>query len=495
MPEFEWLAVPALTATLAAGYHTDSDYGEMFGRLNAFRVHGPWQASLRLDTATFIDAPDPVDSRYTLEKASAAYTGRSVEVTAGDAYLSFGRGLSLSLRKLDELGVDTTIRGTKVLVHHGDLGGTLAFGYANINNVDEATGTSVDDPYDLVGGAQGQITLGDRLTAGAYGAGVAFHDALGLVPNDRYTDRVGMAGVTLDAPQLTPELGFYLEAMGQRVSTDPAAEDDTGFALYGTGTAYLGKTTLLLEGKAYGNLVPLHPRFDEPAFSAVTYNSPPTVERVVQIIENPARRIGGARVRADYNVSPALITYVNYGAFVDWQGYADPDTGEVRPGIIHDPYAGGEVRWDDARSWAIASAGWRAVLLEDSNELVRGDAHGELDLSQALNDCVSLTFHGVHVERTKRESVILDEQFREGTLTAGVRLQPALSAAAGYDYTTEPTQPRTHNFNGNLGWDITPSSSLRLFAGAARGGLRCVSGVCRIVPPFEGIKLTATLRF
>jgi len=46
-----------------------------------------------------------------------------------------------------------------------------------------------------------------------------------------------------------------------------------------------------------------------------------------------------------------------------------------------------------------------------------------------------------------------------------------------------------------VSWDITSSSSLRLFAGSARGGLRCVSGVCRVFPPFEGVKLTATLRF
>jgi len=28
-----------------------------------------------------------------------------------------------------------------------------------------------------------------------------------------------------------------------------------------------------------------------------------------------------------------------------------------------------------------------------------------------------------------------------------------------------------------------------------RGGLKCVSGVCRVLPPFEGVKLSATLRF
>ena len=34
-----------------------------------------------------------------------------------------------------------------------------------------------------------------------------------------------------------------------------------------------------------------------------------------------------------------------------------------------------------------------------------------------------------------------------------------------------------------------------LLLGSTRGGLRCVSGVCRVFPPFEGARLTAVLRF
>jgi hypothetical protein len=70
-----------------------------------------------------------------------------------------------------------------------------------------------------------------------------------------------------------------------------------------------------------------------------------------------------------------------------------------------------------------------------------------------------------------------------------------MSVIGGYDYTTEPAQPKRDYFSGTVQWDVTPSSSVRLFAGASRGGLRCVSGICRTFPPFEGVKLTATVRF
>jgi hypothetical protein len=492
------------TATMTAGVHTDDDYGELFGRLNASTTTGPWQIALRLDTATFISPPAPVIvnpdvdryvDRYTLEKASLGWTWRSLQMTAGDSYVSFGRGLALSLRKVDELGIDTTLRGAKVAIHEGELGATLVVGYTNINNVDEATGTSIDDPYDLVAGLQAQMRLADRWNLGAYGSAIAFREPLGLVPGDAYTDRSFQFGVAVDAPRLSERFGFYLEGMGQAASIGPASDQPLGVGLYGAATAYLGKATLLFEGKAYGALTPLSPDLGAPAFDTVAYNSPPTVERVLQVIENPQRDIAGGRLRLDWSFSPALLAYVSYGLFQDWHGYADPSTLNIRPGTIHDPYAGVEVRWDDARSWAIASGGWRVVALDGSGTVVRGDGHVELDVAQALDERWSLALHVVHQERKKHESPLLDHEFREGTVSAGVRLRPWITVAGGYDYTTEPIQPKRDYFHGNFSWDITPSSSLRLFVGSARGGLRCVSGVCRQVPPFEGVKLVATLRF
>jgi len=489
------LGVPVdVTASSSAAWHTDRDYGDLFGRLNVAGTWDAWQASLRVDTATFIQPPEPeVDDRYTLEKVAAGWAGRSLEVSAGDAYVSFGRGLGLTLRKIDELGIDTTLRGAKLLVHHGDLSATLAAGTGNINNVDETTGTSADDPYDLIAGGQAQVLLADRLTVGGHATAVAFRDPLGLVPADHYTDRSSVVGLVIDAPRLTERFGFYLEGIEQEVRTEPGAEHPRGFGLYGTATGRLGPATLLFEGKAYGALTLLAPNLEEPAFQAVAYSSPPSVERVQQIIENPPTDIAGGRLRLDWAFSPGLLVYGNLALFRDWLGYADPDSGELVPGSIVDPYAGAEVRWDQGRSWLIGSAGWRAVVVSGGT-LVRRDAHVEIEAAQVLDERWSATVQVVHDERGKRD-VLLDESYREGTVLAGVRLQPSLSVAAGYDYSTEPTQPHTHYPSGQLGWDFTPSSGVRLFVGSARGGLKCVSGVCRQVPPFEGVKLTATVRF
>jgi peroxiredoxin len=481
------------TASLRAG---DDRYGELFEKLNIGAAIESWQIAARADTATFVSEPAPeIVDRYTVEKSSVAHAWRSLDVTVGDAYVSFGRGLALSLRKVDELGIDTTLRGAKIQVRHRQFEGTVAAGYANINNVDEATSRSIADPYDLIGGALAQVRLDGRYLVGVYGSAVAFHDALGLAMRDAYSDRIVQAGALVDAPRIVEAIGLYLEGMVQKVATDPAPEDPLAYAFYGTVTASRGRTTLLLEGKAYGSLTALNPRLDNP-FESIAYNNPPTVERTLQQLENPQRNTAGGRARIDVRLTPGVLVYANDGVFRDWLGYADPnEVGKIANATAHDSYAGFEARWNGERSWAITEAGYRLVVVDGSHDLVRGDGHIELDVAQAISPGLSLTLHGRHLERKKVVSPILSEAFREGSVDAGIRARPWLAVSGGYDYTTEPTQPKRDYFHANVAWDITPSSSLRLFAGSARGGLRCVSGVCRAFPPFEGVKLTLTVRY
>lgn len=486
-----------LTSTTTASWRTDAaGYGAALEQLHARATTGRWQLAARADTATFVAADDPaIDDRYTVEKVSLTYAGRALELTLGDTYVAFGRGLALSLRKLDELGIDTTVRGAKLVARADRLEGTVVAGYANINNVDEATGQSADDPYDLIGGVQAQLELSARHRLGVYGNAIAFRDALGLAARDAYRDRIAQVGATFESSGLPGDGNLYVEAIAQ--ATDVASEPDrpVAYGAYAMATAARGRTSFLVEAKAYGDLLPVNPRLASP-FEGVAYNNPPTAERKLQPLENPQRDLAGGRLRVDWRVSPAVVTFASYGVFRDGLGYADPATvGVVRDGTIHDPYAGFELRWDDARSWAQGELGYRLVALDGSGQLVRGDGHAELDVVHRLNRCYSVIVQAQHLERLKAVSPILTERFREGTVEAGVRVRSKVTVSAGYDYTTEPTQPQRDYLHGNVAWDLTPSSSLRLFVGAARGGLRCLSGTCRVFPPFEGAKLTLTLRY
>ena len=73
-------------------------------------------------------------------KLFLTYKNDGLEVTAGDAYVQFGRGLVLSMRKVDELGIDTTLFGGKVVVQKDPFAFTLIAGLANPARVDEPTG-------------------------------------------------------------------------------------------------------------------------------------------------------------------------------------------------------------------------------------------------------------------------------------------------------------------------------------------------------------------
>jgi hypothetical protein len=416
--------------------------------------------------------------------------------------VQFGRGLTLSLRKVDELGIDTTLRGAKVLLRSRFVDATLVAGVTNPGNVDEASGRNVDDFNDLVAGAQVQARTPAGLSVGGQVAAIRFKDPTqGFFPmgGPEYEETWISAGPSIDAPRLLPNLGLYLEGVAQhRIPVEEAMlEAETGFGLYGTATIYAGNTTILVEGKAYGDLAVVQPRLDKPEqleFRSVQYTSPPTAERVLQVIENPQKEIAGARARADHRFSKDFILYVNYGLFRDYLGYAV--AGAIGPvdATIHDPYAGFELYWCEARSRALVSAGYRIVIDDQNSDIVRGDAHLDFDVVQSLQYDLSLELHGSHVERSKTE-LLTDKSWREGSAQVGVSWKSTFAAAFVLDYTTEAGQPKDLYPSGTITWDITADSSLRLYGGSSRGGLKCVSGVCRTFPPFDGFKLTAAFRF
>jgi len=114
----------------------DAGWGQWINRLNAALRWGRWTTGVRLDSAMYwrrpLDNPNfgglPAstqvqiaqdnESRYKTSiypaKMWVTYAAPGLELTVGDAYAQFGRGLTLSMRKIDELGIDTTVRGLKV---------------------------------------------------------------------------------------------------------------------------------------------------------------------------------------------------------------------------------------------------------------------------------------------------------------------------------------------------------------------------------------------
>jgi len=499
----------------------DDNYGELLERLNVSGNYGPWVVGVRLDGSLYLntvqtprDAMGSVPpctsadllSRYKNtvipEKLWAGYNGRNVEVTVGDSYVTFGRGLSLSLRKTDQLGIDTSNRGARLKIDADRVSAILVAGATNINNIDEATGRYADDPNDLVVGGQVMNALHDGIKLGGEAVMFAFNNPVSSsVPPDthHFEERWLNAGPIFDAPRLTDWLGVYLEGMMQQ-RTDVFGNTKTAWAGYGTATARFGRVTALLEGKAYGGIAIVQPQFQAIEFQSVQYSVAPTAERVLQPLEHTQHDIYGGRLRVDWSVVNGLTLYVNYGLFRDAQGYLNPDTSDLEAGVVHDPYVG--LDWLVGRLHFQAEAGWRGVFVPKYGPPVRGDGHVDVLAVADLGRGNSIELHWTDLERLE-VLPLANLAWREGTIVAGYRMRPWFALNGVFDYSTEGGQEGPFKGQALSGWfpggaaefDINDSSNIRVFGGASRGGLRCVSGVCRIFPPFQGVKATVTLRF
>lgn len=489
----------------------DDFYGSGIERLNLSGSWEQWVAGVRVDGSVYYPRPlatapgatgrrcldIELESRFqntlTPEKVWVGYNSRHFEVTLGDSYVQFGRGLSLSLRKTDELGLDTTQRGARVKLNTELLSATLVAGVTNINNIDEASGRYAFDPNDGVAGLTADLRLFDKVRVGGNAVAYLFQSPVSSISapgvDEIFQERWIVGGPKIEAPRLTEWLGVYLEGVAQQ-RMPIAGEAESGFGLYGSATAYLGDTTVLVEGKAYGDLAVVQPNFEHLEFDPVQYTALPTLERVTQPIEHPQRNIYGGRVRADWAMNANVVFYANEAVFRDFEGFIDPETFESVPGTIHDPYVGVDANFTDFR--VNAQAGTRFVVAR--GQMLRNDVHGDVNVVRGLSGGQSLEAHAIHWERSEVQP-FGPVAWREGTFTVGYRNRPKFAVGAVLDYTTEPGQPALF-YPGVTGeWDFTEASILRIFAGSSRGGLRCVSGVCRIFPPFSGVKGTLTLRY
>jgi hypothetical protein len=129
--------------------------------------------------------------------------------------------------------------------------------------------------------------------------------------------------------------------------------------------------------------------------------------------------------------------------------------------------------------------------------------------SQKLSRGTAIELIGRHRIRYERGDNLgpmgTAEAWVEGENYTGINIAPKWVFTQGFEYSTRDLAPSVQ-FLGvtypawlflNVGgtYKFTKDSNIRLFAGQQRGGLKCISGVCRIFPPFEGVRMELTVRF
>lgn len=369
----------------------DGGWGEWINRADAALRWDHWTAGLRLDSSVYWRRPadNPLYARdYAVYQASlqqdeesrfrdavypaklwVTYATRNVEVTAGDSYVQFGRGLTLSMRKVDELGIDTTVRGGKVQVNADPFALTAVAGFANPTRVDEATGRALFVTSRLVAGDPREPVFGSDRVVGVdfqagrglpvtlsthvvrfsrcapyawQGAGVAdtlatspaadtfnvgtcdagdtsvwLTQHLDQVPRGLQARDVTMAGQSLEVPSLGGHGKLYLEAAVQQRDEPYAAggAPPNGNALYAALSVDAGPTVTTLEVKSNRNFTTVAASVGKqaPELAIVAYSFLPPAESFTML---DAEGVGdfnacveGGRLREDVNASGRLLLY------------------------------------------------------------------------------------------------------------------------------------------------------------------------------------------
>lgn len=368
----------------------DSDWAGWINRLDTSLRWGHWSVGLRLDSAVYGFRPVdqslsslPADkqaayppqialdneSRFKNSiypaKLLATYSAPGVEVTAGDAYVQFGRGLTLSMRKVDELGIDTTLRGGKVQITRDPFSITAVAGFANPSRVDEATGRALWVTSDLPSGDPAAPTYGsDRIIGIDLQAGrglpltlsthlvrfsrcapyhyvnqniqtdffkdpstVAFGtcnasdtdtwlNSLNGVPLGLQSRDITMAGQSIEVPSLWGHGTFYAEAAVQQRESDVAQTTNlNGNAVYAALSYDIGKTSSTIELKSNRNFYTVAASVGQPApeFAIVAYSFLPPAESFNMLDAEGTGDfnacVEGGRYREDVNVSSDLLLW------------------------------------------------------------------------------------------------------------------------------------------------------------------------------------------
>ncbi|GAB4520231.1 MAG: hypothetical protein Tsb0020_38860 [Haliangiales bacterium] len=458
------------------------------GRLELRTFSGRDSASVRIDAASIRDrsatAKAPLDRRVSLERVQLeAGLGRA-RFHLGDDYVAFGHGVSLSLRRIDPLGVDTSLRAGRIDWLGQRVRVTALAGFTNPQDLDPIQLRLRDDASDFIGGAALTFLMGARSPEA--GAGGDYPVALGP-----YALHVSAPAAAADGGDVQWNIAggaATYAGSGIRVAVDGAVArrvglnlaPETGYALYGSLQRRLGPVTLLLDGKLYRHWQ--IGRLEQ----NLLYHEPPTLEREDQEVPGNEDAVG-ARVRGEWLLSPGLTAYANLLGYRYTLNDQSPLTDAA---LATHGYVGVAGQLGRAHSAGLALGYRREQDAAGNAKLTMW--HVDVDGTWALGRGLALTAKWNHREET--EVAFAARDLRRGLAVFGVSLSGWGALSALYGYSTEVNTTPTHYPGAELSLHLPRGSTVRLFAGSLVGGRVCVSGTCRDVPPFRGARLDLILR-
>lgn len=518
-----------LTESLYVDWHQDNEndddlddrYVDVKNRLN-IALQSRWlQAGLRLDVAQFLpqnkgERGDAFEERFqndlNLEKFFLKVREGGFVLEGGDVYGTLGKGIALSVQKVDELSTDATLRGAKGTYRGKGIQFMALGGYTNIVNVGDRVEEYMDDPKDLVGGGQFGISPIPEIELSVHTSYVKDRiDWSNVGDVDYARDHLWVAGALLQLPNLWDVASFQVEydyVAWDKVSfgIDPNTNDlkypeesSNGHAIYATGTFGLAGVNAVAEFKYYDGLgdgdntvLGKTVRTSNGSKEFVYYGVLPPLEDPGLFARPTYSDQWGVRLRVDYEL-PVLgtILFANYAHFDDLN---DHEMAELDHTVKH-VIVGAEQRFDEYSAGAIVQVGRRWDHQEFKYDHTM--SHADAECHFPIWGPFSMEASGRVEYYSDNTGYADDYTLAKSSVTLSMASMFALSGT--YEYADEGPDTNSYfdrNFwAGELLWRFASDSYAKIFVGTTRGGLKCAGGMCRIFPAFEGIKGEVTLRF
>jgi hypothetical protein len=473
--------------------------------------------------ASIGDSVRHINHDFSLEKVFIAVRKKEFSLEVGDVYGCLGKGMALCIKKVDELGNDTTLRGGKAIFNSPHLGLTLLGGVTNIVNVGSRVRGRLPDPNDLIVGGEIKLPFLSWLELSGHTAFVKDRERYRENDGDVQREYVWTSGAGLSIPDLAG-FGFFVEY-------DYMAEKSTHFVpnldLYElTGEAGMGYETekarghavygmisfdksifhMLIEGKWYQGF-PHEGAIGKEVDSGAEVHSGSTSDFIYYAVLPPLEDealfyrsteffdVVGGRARFDFEIPK--ITAVPFASYMDseWvEGSKTNEAGDVEDYYVRHVLWGWQQRVDKASVVGTVSGGFRQERAGFESS-IRHVWHVDGDIQFPLAGPHSLDLGGRFELHDWRDEAQDDFRIAKANLT--YTFAPHLALSYIYEYSNQAAgeEGAGHFHAGEITWRFLSGSYLKLFGGSTRGGLRCVGGMCGRFPPFKGVKLELALRF
>ncbi|MCA9756643.1 MAG: hypothetical protein KDA27_12640 [Candidatus Eisenbacteria bacterium] len=450
-------------------YDTDVDESVLDDRLDVSASRGAFTVGVTFLSHSPSD-PNVLDQNgfgpqvQGIRKRWFEVDGSDVRARVGDVYATFGRGLALQIFEDQTVDFDNVLDGFYGSISHG------AFDLEVIGG-----SNSIGEPFQTLKGAQGTVAIPGGFTFGLEGVLV---DPLDTGAGDPLgSDRLG--GAFLGGP-----LGDYVDTYGEYVVRryDPLQDDDEGLSdghgAYANVTLYLGRLQILTEYKDF--------------LRYVTENiNPPTAFRShTSTLLNRGSHIAALRFDDERGgFGEATLSLTDQTRLVgSWTKT------EARHGYYPATEAYGEIeQWFGHSEIIFRMAETEEIIREGSSDIFfeRITHSGTIvqPLSEYLSLDVTVETQGVQESNRDTQSYQFPLEYRDNIVSATLNKAPNMSWGLTYEWSDSPKEVDDAWLWADWNVQVGSRHQLSLGAGKLRGGQLCSGGVCKLVQPFEGVKL------